>query len=233
MNRNTIVNVAVLLGLASGAALNPALAQSNVDPAHKFAWGENIGWTNWQHNTPAVGDGVFFHASFLSGYIWGENVGWINLGDGTPNADCDGFPCYGNFDGTDFGVNFDPATGETFGMAWGENIGWVNFDTLAALGPQQQQARLELCHNTLAGYAWGENIGWINLDDATHFVGLGPDCAADDAACDGVIGLSDYSAFEDVLLGPDVPVDCPVFDSDTDGDVDLLDFADFQAAFDS
>jgi hypothetical protein len=233
MSRHAIIRVAVLLGPAFAAAMSPALGQSNIDPAHKFAWGENIGWTNWQHDTPAVGDGVFVHASFLSGFLWGENVGWINVGDGTPDADCDGIPCYSNFDGIDFGVNFDPVSGEMFGLAWGENIGWVNFDTAAALGPSQQQARLELCVNTVAGYAWGENIGWINLDDATHFVGLGPDCAPGDIACDGEIGLFDYSAFVDVLMGPDLPVDCPVFDMDGDGDVDLLDFADFQAAFGS
>ncbi len=207
----------------------PVFGQTNIDPAHKFAWQENCGWLNWRDaDTGAAG--VFAGIDFLSGYVWAENLGWINVGDGTPVAACDGIPCYGNLDGTDFGVNVD-ADGALFGLAWGENVGWINFDTRAALGPYQQEARLDLCANTLAGYVWGENIGWINLDHATHFVGLGPDCAPGDVACDGVFGLSDYSAFEAVLMGPDVLVDCPVFDADADGDVDLWDFADYQAAF--
>jgi len=117
------------------------------------------------------------------------------------------------------------------GYAWGENVGWINFDTRTALGPQLQQAQLDLCDNTLAGYAWGENIGWINLDDTTHYVALGPVCAPSDAACDGVISLFDYLEFKRVFEGPTVLVDCPVFDPDGDGDVDLRDLAKLQADF--
>jgi hypothetical protein len=207
----------------------PVFSQSNIDPAHQSAWQENCGWLNWR-DADGGAAGVVTGVDFLSGYIWAENVGWINVGDGTPAADCDGNPCYDNIDGTDFGINVD-SDGSLRGLAWGENTGWINFDTLAALGPYQQEARLNLCDNTLAGYAWGENIGWINLDDATHFVALGPDCAPGDVACDGVIGLADYSAFEAVLTGPDVLLDCPAFDSDADSDVDLRDFAVFQTQF--
>jgi len=216
------------LGVASAAFAATLLGANNVDPAHKFAWQENCGWLNWRDANRGA-QGARVTATFLSDYIWAENIGWINLGDGTP---ADGIN-YANVNGTDIGVNLDPETGDLFGLAWGENVGWINFDTRAALGPHAQQAQLDLCENTLLGYAWGENIGWINLDDATHFVGLGPDCAPGDIACDGVIGLFDYSTFQDVVMGPDVPVDCPVLDFDADGDVDLLDFADFQATFGS
>lgn len=233
MNRKPSILGRGLIGplVATGciALAAAALGQSNVDPAHKFAWQENCGWLDWRDADGSV-QGVRVDALILSGFIWAENIGWIDVGDGAPAADCAGIPCYGNSDGTDFGINVDP-DGTLRGLAWGENVGWINFDTLAALGPHQQQARLELCDNTLAGYAWGENLGWINLDDATHFVALGPGCAAGDLACDGEIGLSDYSAFEAVLMGPDVPVDCPAFDSDADGDVDLRDFAEFQTQF--
>lgn len=225
MNRRTRI---VILGLAVASApfAAPLLGASNIDPAHKFAWQENCGWLNWR-DADAGAQGVRVTATFLSDFIWGENIGWINVGDGTP---ADGLN-YANLNGTDFGVNVDPETGELFGLAWGENVGWINFDTRAALGPHSQQAQLDLCENTLLGYAWGENIGWINLDDATHFVALGPVCAAGDAACDGVIAVIDYAAFEEVLSGPGVLVDCPVFDSDGDGDVDLRDFAKMQAVF--
>lgn len=205
-----------------------ALAQSNIDPAHKFAWQENCGWLNWR-DAHAGSQGVRVTARFLSGFVWAENIGWINLGDGTPP---DGVHYVNDLaDSSTFGVNVDSETGDLFGLAWGENVGWINFDTRTALGPHLQQAQLDLCDNTLAGYAWGENIGWINLDDTTHYVALGPVCAPSDAACDGVISLFDYLEFKRVFEGPTVLVDCPVFDPDGDGDVDLRDLAKLQADF--
>lgn len=231
-----------LTGVASATLATTLLGASNIDPAHTFAWQENCGWLNWR----AVGDGsslqhsrvleltggaqgVRATATFLSGFAWAENIGWINLGNGTPP---DGVHYVNDAgDSSSFGVNVDPETGDLFGLAWGENVGWINFDTRTALGPHLQQAQLDLCENTLLGYAWGENIGWINLNDTTRFIALGPDCAPSDVACDGVIALVDYATFEEVLGGPDVPVDCPVFDADGDGDVDLRDFARLQAGF--
>ena len=146
----------LLLGFAQ-----PAIAQSNIDPANKFAWGENVGWTNWSDadNTNA---GVRVEATFLSGYIWAENVGWIHVGAGP----LDGFQ-YTNFDNTDYGVNRDPLTNELFGYAWGENIGWVNFDTRSK---GVDAARLDPATCRFLGYAWSENTGWLNLNDATHYV---------------------------------------------------------------
>ena len=51
---------------------------SNIDPAHRFSWGENIGFINWQHDAPLTGDGVFVEVDHLSGFAWAENVGWAN-----------------------------------------------------------------------------------------------------------------------------------------------------------
>jgi len=225
MNRKTRIETLGLI-VASATFAAPILGASNIDPAHKFAWQENCGWLNWRDANGGT-KGVRVTATFLFDFIWAENIGWINVGDGTP---ADGMN-YANLNGTDFGVNVDPETGDLFGLAWGENVGWINFDTRTALGPHGQQAQLDLCENTLLGYAWGENIGWINLDDATHFVALGPVCAPSDAACDGVISLFDYLGFKQVFKGPAVPVDCPVFDVDGDRDVDLRDFAKLQADF--
>lgn len=214
---STIVIVAVpIAGL---------IDSSNVDPAHKFGWGENIGWTNWQHDTPISGDGIVVTATHLAGFAWAENVGWINLGDGAgPYANDPA-------DSATFGVNIDFDTGDMFGKAWGENVGWINFDTRATQGPHDQQARLDICENRFRGYVWGENIGWINLNNALHFIALGPDCQPGDVACDGNIALLDYASFLGRLMGPDVSVDCPLFDANGDGDVDLRDFATLQAVF--
>ena len=211
--------VAILASVASGSF---ALAQSNIDPNDKFAWGENIGWTNWRDANATV-DGVVVDAAFLAGFIWGENVGWINVGDGTP---ANGFE-YANLDGTDFGVNID-CNGDLFGFAWGENIGWINFDTRSKA---PNQARYDNVPGRFRGFAWSENRGWLNLDDATHFVAAdtssvcfsGPNCGN---------GLCEAGDGEDCLS---CPADCNgkqtgnpnnkfcCGDSDGEGPVDCTD----------
>ena len=143
-----------------------ALAESNIDPNHRSAWCESLGWSDWRGD--GVGSGAIVHGTILSGAVWLENAGWIILGDGSP---VDGVH-YGNVDAADFGVNI-AADGDLYGLAWGENIGWVNFDTASA---GVYRARLKYCQQ-LGGYVWTENAGWIDLDDATWFVGLDPSVA--------------------------------------------------------
>ncbi len=150
-----------LILLASCVLITPVLAQSNIDPDHKFAWGENIGWTNWRDADDAA-QGVVVNDSFLAGYIWAENVGWINVGNGPLDGET-----YANIDDTDFGVNVDIGTGYLSGYGWAENVGWVDFDT-SSLG--SDRARFDTVEGRFRGYVWGENVGWVNLDDATHFV---------------------------------------------------------------
>jgi hypothetical protein len=169
------------------------LAQSNIDPDHKFAWGENIGWTNWR-DANGTADGVVVDAAFLFGFIWGENVGWVNVGDGTP---ADGLH-YANVNGTDFGVNLD-CNSDLYGFAWGENIGWINFDTRSKA---PNQARYDDVAGRFRGFAWTENRGWINLDDATHFVGADTaDICFSGATCGN--GLCEAGDGEDCVSCPD------------------------------
>ena len=203
-------------------AANPCLtvAQPHVDPVHRSGWCENVGWTNWQHDTPNPGDSVFVGDSFLAGFAWAENVGWINLGDGSPTDSVH----YANSNGCDFGVNIDPDTGDLFGMAWGENVGWINFDT-TAIG--DERARFSACDHRFFGYAWGENIGWINLDDGTHYVAVGP-CQEGDLDCDGIVALDDFTSFENAMTGPGASTTCSAYDANNDGDVDLADYAAMQ-----
>ncbi len=219
MPRNTLV---VALGLIAVATV---VADSSVDPEHRSSWCENVGWTNWQHDTPNPGDGVFVGNSFLAGFVWAENVGWVNLGDGIPG---DGVH-YANIDGDDFGVNVDPVSGDLFGWGWGENVGWINFDT-RSFG--DERARFDECDHRFLGYAWGENIGWINLDDATHYVAVGP-CLAGDLDCDGNVALDDFAGFVTAMSGPDVSTTCSAFDADSDDDVDMADFAVLQRLFET
>ena len=194
-----------------------ASAQTNIDPDHQFAWGENIGWTNWA-DADGGDQGVVVGASFLSGWIWAENCGWITVGDGTPG----GGTMYTNDSGEDHGVNIE-VDGTLNGFAWGENIGWVNFDTEAALQPFGQEARFDAPAGRFRGYAWGENVGWINLDDAVHFVAI--KCAAD---CDenGVLNILDFVCFQTEWQQQTTKGDC-----DGNGQFNILDFVCFQTAF--
>ena len=219
----------ITVPLTTLALAAPALAQTSIDPAHKFSWSENCGWMNWRDaGSPAGAQGARFHGTFLSGFVWGENIGWINLGDGSPGPG-GGAPKYANLAGTDFGVNIR-ANSNLEGLAWGENVGWINFDTAAALGTQR--ARFDAAARRFRGYAWGENIGWINLDDASHFVGLEVSCYAD---CDtstgpGVLDIFDFLCFQNRFAATD-PYACDCDTSSGTAVCDIFDFLCFQNAF--
>jgi len=79
----------------------------NIDGAgllHGFAWGENLGWINFDGGgmaSPPNPARLDYAASRLRGYAWCENVGWLNLDDavqyvgvgpqcGSADFDCDG-----------------------------------------------------------------------------------------------------------------------------------------------
>src|SRR6266446_8078304 len=100
MNRqNTFA--CLLCGLVSSALV----AQSNIDNTvpDKYAWCENVGWTNWYDANNGT-QGVNIGNKVLAGYIWGENIGWLNVGSGSPvgpNGQ------YTNTTGADFGINVD------------------------------------------------------------------------------------------------------------------------------
>jgi hypothetical protein len=162
MGRAKAMNrLSVCLILALLACPQTTVANSNIDPNHKSAWSENVGWTDWRDASGAA-DGVIVGEGFLSGYVWAENTGWIRLGNGPADG-----VAYANVDGADAGVNIDAQTGELYGYGWAENAGWINFDT-SALG--NDLARFDPVAGRFYGYAWGENAGWINLDDAVRFV---------------------------------------------------------------
>lgn len=161
--------IGVALPILTGV---PVLAQSNVSPASKYCWGEDLGWVNWSDSNSGVG-GARMSSRFLSGYIWSENGGWINLGNPlfwTGPASPVQYPDAATQNGAAYGVNIDPNTGNLSGYAWGERIGWVFFGQWAQ-APATQVPRItrsgNLLNGRLNGYAWSENAGWINLDVAT------------------------------------------------------------------
>ncbi len=182
----SILTIAAVLAVAA-----PSLAQSNIDPVDKRAWGENIGWTNWRDANNGA-QGVVIGTRFASGFVWGENVGWINLGDGTPSNGT----AYSNVNGADSGVNVLP-NGFLQGFAWGENIGWVNFGTQPFVG--NDGARVE--GGRLTGFAWAENVGWINLDSAESGKFVGLNCLAD-FNNDGIVNGADLATLLANWLAP-------------------------------
>jgi hypothetical protein len=208
-----------------------ASAQSNVDPAHKYAYCENIGWTNWYAAGDPVGSqGVRVDATFLSGFTWEENVGYINLGDGTPT---DGVH-YANATGADFGVNRDPNTDELYGLAWGECIGWINFEG-GALATPPIPARIDASNCRMYGFVWCSNVGWMNLDNATDYVGLAANVCVvrGDLNCDGLVNAFDIDAFVLALTNPGAYAtaypDCNILNGDVscDGLVNAFDIDGF------
>lgn len=122
-----------LVPLALSVAARIALA-GNIEPGHQYAWGENIGWINFN---PSQGPGVTVTNAGLEGLAWGENVGWINLSPDQGGVANDGF-------------------GHLSGFAWGENVGWINFAPAGSGVHIDQFGRF-------GGFAWGENVGWINF----------------------------------------------------------------------
>jgi len=80
---------------------------ASIDSTYKFAWGENIGWINFN---PTYGNVQVFDDK-LTGYAWSANYGWINLSP------------------TNGGVHND-GNGNLSGYAWGENLGWIDFSNV-------------------------------------------------------------------------------------------------------
>ena len=127
--------LALLLWATLGVGVTQSVAHAaNIDPAKKFAWGENVGWFNF---APSQGPGVTVTESAVTGFAWAENIGWINL---SPES----------------GGVFNDGQGNLSGYAWGENVGWINFAPIGG-GVRITPAGF------FVGFAWGENIGWINF----------------------------------------------------------------------
>ena len=129
------------------------LCAENIDPnedGSQYAYGENVGWLNFEPNVAAPNAGATVSDQNLTGFIWAENIGWINLdpNDDDPNT----------------GVSND-GSGQLSGFAWGENVGWLNFDPNVPGDPNHYGVTIDIDGN-FDGLAWGENIGWLNFNSA-------------------------------------------------------------------
>lgn len=82
-----------------------AVKAGNIDPILKYAWGDKLGWVNFNPD----GGEVSVSASAVRGYVWSANYGWINL-----NPDYSGVTNDGR--------------GNLSGSAWSESLGWIDFN---------------------------------------------------------------------------------------------------------
>ncbi|HBG26149.1 MAG: hypothetical protein A2Y10_08250 [Planctomycetes bacterium GWF2_41_51] len=133
MKNRLLLILALLLAIASANA-------ENIDPQNtdnQFAYGENVGWINFE---PGLTDtGALVSADKVEGFVWAENIGWINLSPET------------------YGGIINDGLGHLSGFAWGENVGWINFN------PNYGGVSIDH-YGRFSGWAWGENIGWINFN---------------------------------------------------------------------
>ena len=135
-------------------ALAPVAPAENIDPNEddlQYAYGENVGWLNFEPNLPNPKVGTTVTSDKLTGLIWAENIGWINL---SPTM-------YG-------GVSNDGA-GNLSGYAWAENVGWLNFNPVVPGDSTRYGVTIDTDGN-FDGWAWGENIGWINFGLNDYYV---------------------------------------------------------------
>ena len=220
------------------AAATPAQAGTPMPRDDRWAWGENIGWINFEGQPGGQGQVRFLPAG-LSGYAWAENVGWINVGQGGDYvpADEQGPPTFPN-PNQRFGVRIEGQIGDAVrplsGWAWGENIGWLNFNTwelaIEDAAGDPAGARIEndgLGEPRIRGYVWAENVGWINFDDDEHFVSVEYACSVVDLADPlFVLDLSDITAFIDAFITGNLSADFTF-----DGVLDLGDINTFVVGF--
>ncbi len=171
----TLLSVILLV-----ASVSPVIAR-NIDvndDGHQYAWGENIGWINFN---PSYGEGITLSATNLTGDACGENVGWIRMN-----------PAYG-------GVVHN-GNGTLSGYAWGENIGWISFSCENTDDCESVDYGVTVDPNSgiLSGKAWSENTGWIVFDynnSDTYGVKAFWGFCAGDFDSDGDIDGLDLSAF--------------------------------------
>jgi len=137
--------IAAPLAAVIVASVSVAYAE-NMDPnddGSQYAYGENVGWLNFEPNQRA---GATVSDANLTGFVWSENIGWINLS-----------PRYGGVINDGYGV--------LSGYAWGENVGWINFNPKVADDPNNYGVTID-SEGNFDGCAWGENIGWIRFQGA-------------------------------------------------------------------
>ncbi len=133
----SILSIFVLFfGIFSSiTAVRASSSVAQIDPAHNYAWGENVGWVDFSYTN------VDYASTTLSGYAYGENIGFISLNCKNTSS------CASN----NYVVANNNYQGVLSGYAWGENVGWIDFSHVS----------FSTSTGVFSGFAYGENIGNI------------------------------------------------------------------------
>lgn len=59
--------------------LLPLFSHAATSPLTGYAWGENVGWINFDDGSVQINNGSDPDVGKFEGYAWGENIGWINF----------------------------------------------------------------------------------------------------------------------------------------------------------
>lgn len=189
------------------AALTPLSSSygENIDPYNtdsQYAWGENVGWINFEPNRPEPNVGATVTDDKVTGFVWAENVGWINLDP--------------NISDSNVGIKND-GTGLLSGYAWGENVGWINFNPQVPNDSNHYGVTVNT-EGDFSGWAWGGNIGWIHLSSSTPVA-----YAVKTSWTTGLyIDFDDLDRFCSQWLDEDLGLTA---DLDSDDDVDFPDYS--------
>ena len=157
-----IKGILQIISITAVLVTSPVLSE-NIDPyedGSQYAWGENVGWLNFEPNVVDPNAGAQVSSDKITGFIWSENIGWISLS-------CENTGSCGT---VNYGVTNDGA-GNLSGYAWSENAGWISFscDNTSSCKMVDYGVTID-GDGSFDGYAWAENIGWINFGIADNYV---------------------------------------------------------------
>lgn len=79
-------------------------SNGTIDPSHKFAWGDNLGWLNFGCDSC----NIHISDTRVTGFAWSRQLGWLNLSP-------------------DNGSVTNNCQGQLGGKAWSSNLGWLDF----------------------------------------------------------------------------------------------------------
>jgi len=181
LSKKIIATIFVSIFLLNNIFIYNVFALSNIDNTEKYAWGDVLGWVNFN---PTNGN-VIVSGSNITGYIWSQNYGWINL-----------FP-------TNSGV-LNNGEGALSGSAWGDNIGWIDFNNVSidktgkfkGIATTQNKGSINFnCANCSVKTSWSsgsisagfvDNLG--NMIDNPEFQISNTDFSMEQKTVSGIIG---------------------------------------------
>ncbi len=74
----SLINILQVVLLSSAGIVSA----ENIDPyddGSQYAYGENIGWINFEPNKPEPNVGATVSDNKLTGFVYAENIGWIHF----------------------------------------------------------------------------------------------------------------------------------------------------------